>query len=106
MMIYKDKTNRGFAVGVFQDYYGYDCSIQKSSLATEDAIWLGITDVKPQVMASDAKMLGIETNETIGCIPFVIPKEVLLHTRMHLTREQVADMIPMLQQFVDTGEID
>ncbi|RLC46027.1 MAG: hypothetical protein DRH57_06855 [Candidatus Cloacimonadota bacterium] len=106
MMIYKDKTNRGFAVGAFQDYYGHDCSIQKSSLATEDAIWFGVTDAQPKVMASDAKKLGVTTDETVGWIPFAIPKEVLLHTQMHLTREQVAEMIPILQQFVDTGEID
>ncbi|BCH33205.1 hypothetical protein MesoLjLc_51350 [Mesorhizobium sp. L-8-10] len=36
------ETNRGFAVGKFIDRYGAPCSIQKSSIATEDCIWLGI----------------------------------------------------------------
>ena len=105
-MIYKDNTERGFAVGAFEDYYGNECSIQKSSLATEDAIWVGVNNPQPKIMAVDAKKLGIKTCEAVGWIPFDIPDEVLIHTRMHLTREQVKDMIPFLQQFVETGEID
>lgn len=34
-------TARGFLVGEFNDLYGRICSIQKSSLAEQDAIWLG-----------------------------------------------------------------
>lgn len=34
-------TARGFSRGAFVDLYGEQCSIQDSSLATEDAIWLG-----------------------------------------------------------------
>jgi hypothetical protein len=34
-------TARGFRIGTFRDRYGQACSIQESSLATEDAIWLG-----------------------------------------------------------------
>jgi len=105
-MIYKDKTERGFAVGAFVDSYGHECSIQKSSLATEDAIWIGVTDPDPKIMAVDAKKLGLKTSEAVGWIPFEIPNEVLLHTQMHLTREQVAEMLPLLEQFVETGEID
>mgnify|MGYP006958843775 CR=1 FL=1 len=37
--------------------------------------------------------------------PYEIPKEVLLTTRMHLTQKQVKDLIPILQKFVDTGEL-
>lgn len=65
-MIYKDKTNRGFAIGTFKDHYGTECSIQKSSLATEEAIWFGVTDANPQIMATDAKKLGIDTTEDVG----------------------------------------
>ena len=35
------KTQRGFDYAEFVDAYGVQCSIQKSSLASEDAIWLG-----------------------------------------------------------------
>lgn len=36
-------TERGFTKGEFRDKYGLECRIQKSSLATEDCIWLGST---------------------------------------------------------------
>jgi len=35
------KTNRGFATIKFKDYNEQDCSLQKSSLATDDCVWLG-----------------------------------------------------------------
>lgn len=41
MTIQLDHSARGFAIGTFVDRYGAGCSIQKSSLATEDCIWLG-----------------------------------------------------------------
>lgn len=43
-MINIEKTGRGFLRGEFSDLYGEKCSIQESSLATEDAIWLGADD--------------------------------------------------------------
>ena len=99
------KTNRGFAFTGFKDFYGEDCSIQKSSLATEDCIWLGIQDAKPQVMASKAPMLGVKTKETTGWVTYPIPDDVSLNTRMHLSRDQVAELLPYLKRFVETGEI-
>src|SRR5687768_254006 len=96
----KIKPNqRGFLVGEFKDRYNSICSIQKSSLATEDCIWFGVDDPNPQIMASQAKSFGIETNETNGWVSYPIPKEVLLSTRMHLTRKQVQDLLPILQHF-------
>lgn len=41
-----EKNQRGFENGKFTDLYGEKCSIQKSSLATDDAIWLGIDKPK------------------------------------------------------------
>ncbi len=63
-------TGRGFAIASFQDFYGVSCSIQDSSLAEYDAIWLGGND-----------------------------------NRMHLTREQVAQLLPLLRAFVEHGSI-
>ena len=98
------KTDRGFELGKFTDRYGTECSIQESSLATEAAIWLGVDDCMPQIMASEAINLGIPTGgQTTGWIPYPIPKEVLLTTRMHLTQEQVAKLLPSLEHFVKTG---
>ena len=36
------KTQRGFTIQKFKDLYGQDCSIQESSLADRDAIWIGV----------------------------------------------------------------
>lgn len=98
-------TARGFTLGKFVDLYGSECSIQKSSLATEDAIWLGVVDANPQVLHNDAKRLGIETTADSGWVDYPIPKEVSMTTRMHLSRDHVAALLPTLQRFVETGEI-
>ena len=100
---------RGFNLGEFTDRYGMGCSIQKSSLASEDCIWLGIDDAKPQIMSSDAIKLGLrkatfDENDN-GWVKFEIPKELSLATRMHLTREQVKKLLPLLNKFVETGDI-
>lgn len=99
------KTNRGFAICEFTDRYGKKCSVQKSSLATEDAIWLGVDDAEPKIMATDAKRLGIQTDQDCGWVDFDIPEEVLLSTRMHLTQDMVKELLPILQKFAETGDI-
>ena len=99
------KTERGFAISNFIDRYGSKCSLQKSSLATEDAIWFGVDDADPQIMAYDAKRLGIPVDENVGWVKFEIPKEVLLSTRMHLTQDMVKELLPTLQKFAETGEL-
>ncbi len=96
---------RGFITGTFKDKYNAECSIQKSSTATEDCIWLGINDPNPQIMASDAKKIGLNATEVNGWVKFPIPEQVLLTTRMHLTRKMVANLLPILQKFVDTGDL-
>ena len=72
------ETERGFVRGEFVDKYGQRCSIQKSSLATEDCVWLGV----------DVNIKGQEVNE-----------------RMHLTQGMVSALLPFLVQFVTTGEL-
>ncbi|WP_212747029.1 hypothetical protein [Marinobacter alexandrii] len=96
---------RGFQGWRFLDRYDHSFSIQKSSLATEDCIWFGLDDANPLVLHGDAKRLGINTDATCGWIPYPIPDEVNINTRMHLSREQVAELIPVLQHFVDTGDL-
>lgn len=107
MKIKKSKTGRGFGLMQFEDRYGSKCSIQKSSLATEDAIWLGIDDAEPQILALDAFKLGLPNGSPFpnGWVPYSIPKEVLLKTRMHLTQKQVKKLLPILKHFADTGEL-
>jgi hypothetical protein len=99
------QTERGFDRLEFTDKYGAECSLQKSSAADEDCIWLGINSADPQIMASVAKAYGIETEKQSGWIPYPVPKEVLFSTRMHLTQELAAMLLPYLQKFVETGEL-
>ena len=65
----------------FTDRNGVECSLQKSSIATEDAIWLGCDH---------------ETRDQQGdpC-----------GARMHLTKEMVASLLPILISFVETGDV-
>jgi hypothetical protein len=72
-------TSRGFKRAEFVDLYGEQCSIQESSLATDDAIWLGCNE-------------GKHHHVTGSCM-----------ARMHLNRAMAAELIPLLQHFVDTG---
>lgn len=91
-----EKTNRGFSIDKFMDLYGEECSIQKSSLATEDAIWIGVDNPKLTVFEEN-KGKYINTP---------MPECFMVSSRMHLNRDQVADLIPILQAFVDTGELE
>jgi hypothetical protein len=91
------KTERGFRIGKFTDLYGIKYSIQESSLATDDAIWFGTDDPKLVIFEDENMGKYIETT---------LPKNWSVHSRMHLNREQVAELIPILQKFVDTGELE
>lgn len=75
------RTERGFLRADFMDRYGEKCSIQESSLAEENAIWLGCDK-------------GLHHHVTGTCL-----------ARMHLTRPQVAALLPALTHFVATGEL-
>lgn len=105
MNIKVGKTARGFALIKFEDFAGSACSLQKSSISTEDCIWIGCDAAEPKIMASEAAAHGVPTEETCGWIPFPVPEGVLMNTRMHLTRDQVTALLPYFQRFVDTGEI-
>lgn len=82
------KTDRGFERFEFTDRYGEVCSIQESSLATDDAIWFGVNH------ASIEEVNLVEENGKKGAM-----------ARMHLTRDMVKDLLPILQFFADHGEL-
>jgi len=90
------KNQRDFEYGNFTDLYGEKCSIQKSGLATDDAIWLGIDNPKLIVYENEQKGKYLATE---------MPNNFSVHSRMHLNREQVAELLPILQKFVETGEL-
>lgn len=104
-LIKEETTDRGFKLVIFEDLYKEKCSIQQSSIATEHAIWFGIDKINPVILAGDAIRLGIKTDMVGGWEKYPIPKEVLLTSRMHLTQEQVKELLPYLQRFSETGEI-
>lgn len=60
----------------FRDRYDRECSLQDSSLAGEDCIWLGRDEVDGQP------------------------------ARMHLTKPMVRKLIPLLQKFLKEGHVE
>jgi hypothetical protein len=86
-------NERNFGVYDFKDHYGHGCSLQKSSLATENCIWLGVDDAAPEV------------NRGKGWEKVELPLGTVCHSRMHLTRKQVSDLLPILIRFAKTGNI-
>lgn len=76
-------TDRGFGIIEFKDQYEQPCSLQKSSIATIDCIWLGVhTEI------------DLNTKKELG------PAQ-----RMHLTQKQVKELLPYLEKFATTGDI-
>jgi len=74
-------TARKFNLIEFDDLYGQHCSIQKSSLATDNAIWFGVDN----------------TGEEMG------NKDV--NERMHLNQKQAKALLSILEEFVKNGEL-
>lgn len=94
-------TERGFRVLRFPDRSGDTCSLQKSSIATEDCVWFGADDANPQMFVPHGNPLWR---------PMPLPKlpdggTFLFSTRMHLSRKQVEQLLPHLQHFAETGEL-
>ncbi len=52
-----EKTERGFAIVPFIDTYGESCSLQKSSSAMEDKIWLGVDENRMHLNQEQVEML-------------------------------------------------
>jgi hypothetical protein len=74
-------TARGFELIEFVDIYGAECSLQASSLATEDALWLGCDN--------DAGLHHV-TKERMS-------------PRMHLNKDQVKALVRHLRSWLRTG---
>jgi len=78
------ETSKGAGLVKFVDYYGQQCSLQDSSLG-EGAVWFGVDNTGPHLEGPGGKF-----NESVNL-------------RMHLTIDQVAELIPFLQEFVSEG---
>jgi hypothetical protein len=98
-------TGRGFAYYEFTEVNGDVCNIQKSSSTMQDCIWLGSKNIGlkgfiPHGNPSWRDVTDDQIKEKFGF------QDIIANNRMHLSREQVAALLPILQKFVDTGEID
>jgi hypothetical protein len=99
----KEVTPRGFGFYSFVDYNGTECTVQESSLATDECIWIGANklEIKEFVPGQVGWHERPEFDE--GRVPD--GRAYIGNNRMHLTREQVAELLPILQKFVETGEL-
>jgi len=78
-MIDLKPSPKGLIVGAFTDRNGRECVIQESSVPSESCLWLGVD-------------LGLNGEPIPG-------------GRMHLTRELVLDLLPILRHFARTGSL-
>lgn len=79
--IEEGNTNRGFAYVSFKDLYNRGCSIQLSSIATAQCIWLGVDD-EP-----------VNLNDPEG------PRQPV-HARMHLNAKQAKQLCKLIKKFL------
>lgn len=100
MKITKSMTGRGFAKLTFTDHYGTACSIQKSSLADEDAIWFGAETLEVKRFQGD--YTGWHDVDLSALFP---GQQIIGNERMHLTQDQVKALLPVLIRFAETGEV-
>ena len=87
----KEKTNRGFSFRKFKDANGVECSMQKSSLATKDCIWLGCEEIGLKHFKAGSGGKNVPK-------PFSYEEHWVANNRMHLTRAQVKKLLPYLQK--------
>jgi hypothetical protein len=95
-----EPTSRGFLRGEFKDRNGVSCSLQESSSADGACIWLGCNDIglkrfEPGKGWSD---VALEYDAPDGIVH-------IANTRMHLSQEQVAELLPALAHFAAYGSL-
>jgi len=94
-------TNRGFPYYDFEDARGNKCSIQESSNAMEQRIWFGADEIGLKKFTPKQGLwedIELEQDHPHGIVH-------VANNRMELNRETVKTLIPLLQKFVDTGEL-
>ena len=96
-----ETTIRGFELIKFQDSYGAKCSLQKSSSAEVDKIWLGIDEPEIKVMTTKQGWQDINLAHLIG----VPEKDLLVSSRMHLSQDDVKKILPALIHFAEFGDV-
>jgi hypothetical protein len=97
----RKETNRGFYYYEFEAKDGTKCSIQESSNAMEKCIWLGADEIGLK------KFIPYQGWEDVELLEQDHPYGIthVANNRVQLNQETVAKLIPLLQKFVDTGEL-
>jgi hypothetical protein len=101
-MIELEETCRGFAFGIFKDNKGVECSIQDSSLATEEAIWFGVRNANPRKLINNVFQTVNYLIDQDEISSFDLYRDVLFNTRMHLTTKHVKTLIRNFEKFLTT----
>jgi len=94
----KELTPKGVEYVDFTDSHKEECTLRKCYLPDNEdkiGIALGIKDPKVYIFNKD----------TWEWDDHPIPEKVKVETQIHLTREQVKELLPYLQYFVATGNI-
>lgn len=102
-------TSRGFGLYKFLDSEGEECSLQKSSMiAEDDYIWFGHSKVKIEgfkpAESENSPSTWVTITEKEIMEKFDV-REISPNTKILLSRKQVKELLPILKNFVDTGEI-
>jgi hypothetical protein len=100
-----ERTERGFVIGEFKDRGGLKCSVQKSSTAGEDCIWLGVHEDRLDVCLGNGRGWVQPNLKELVAEKYPGNAGILLNTRMHLSRGQVRQLLPLLRHFVETGDL-
>lgn len=93
-------TGRGFALYSFKDSKGVKCSVQKSSSAMRDCIWLGADDIGLQEFIAFRNPAWQEVE-----LERSLEHHYVANNRMHLTQKQVKALLPILKEFAKTGDL-
>jgi hypothetical protein len=93
-------TSRGFDRLEFTDANGVKCSLQKSSIACQDLIWFGCNEIGLKRFTPHVGWADVALEQDL---PYGVTH--IANTRMHLSRDQIRDLLPFLIKFAETGEL-
>lgn len=92
-MISVEETDPKKQLVTFGDHHGRECSLQISTVSESPALWMGCNELG---LSQHIPGLGWQAVDLEG-------GEVKGNTRMHLTKEQVSALLPLLTRFVEEG---
>lgn len=93
------KTARGFNYVDFKDANGTICNIQESSAVRgEYLIWFGAENIGLKHFKAHEGWTDVELINTME-------EHYVANNRTHLTQSQVAELLPILEEFVKTGKV-